>query len=378
MFRTNNWNVHWDEHEQLFKCWYQDLGWDYDAFMNMEPSEDNLPHWDFFKTADNRCLYAESGDGVHWEKPELDYRSIDGRKTNICMGNEEYGQVHACSVLPDPFETDKDRRYKAVYWTEKGDPQTTSRIATAHSPDGRVWTPYDTPLRIGFISQRQLGDVIILSADTVTGEYHLDTRARGMGRASRNPKHDVATGWGGRYYPNDPWRMSKRRIFSSNSRDINNWPMLREMLVPDDVEANLDDEFYSLTRFRMGDLHVAFLDIFHATHNTVTFHLLYSRDGFHWESVDRGQPVLDLESPRANGTATWWRSATGRCSWTRRYASTTPGPATTTTGGCTVRRKGWTCPRPARDGTEERALSAWPPSALKDSSRSIRPSARDC
>ena len=25
LFRTNTWNVHWDEHEQLFKCWYQDL-----------------------------------------------------------------------------------------------------------------------------------------------------------------------------------------------------------------------------------------------------------------------------------------------------------------------------------------------------------------
>ncbi len=292
-FRTNTWNVHWDGHEQIFKCWYQDLGWDYDAFINMKASKDNLLHWDFHKTTDHRYLYSESKDGIHWEKPELDYRTIDGRKTNICLGNEEYGEVHACSVLQDPFETNEARRYKAIYWTEKGDPQTTSRIATAHSPDGRVWTPYDTPLRIGEITQRQLGDVIILSADTVTGEYHLDTRARGMQDASLNPKHDVAGGWGPRHHPNDPWRMIKRRIFSTNSRDINDWPMLREMLVPDDVENGLDDEFYGLVRFRMGDLHVAFVDIFHRTHNTKDLYLLYSRDGYNWSWVSRGQPFIN-------------------------------------------------------------------------------------
>ena len=88
-FRTNTWNVHWDGHEQIFKCWYQDLGWDYDAFINMKASEDNLLHWDFHKTTDHRYLYSESKDGIHWEKPELDYRTIDGRKTNICLGNEE-------------------------------------------------------------------------------------------------------------------------------------------------------------------------------------------------------------------------------------------------------------------------------------------------
>ena len=134
----------------------------------------------------------------------------------------------------------------------------------------------------------------MLSADTVSGEYYLDTRARGMGQVSTRPKHDVAKGWGDQYYPNDPWRMARRRVFSSSSLDINSWPMLRETLVPDDVEDNLDVEFYGLVRFRMGDLHVAFLNVFHRTHNTVTFHLLYGRDGYHWDWVGRGEPVLNL------------------------------------------------------------------------------------
>ncbi len=133
--RTNTWNVHWDEQEQLFKFWYEDIGFDYEAFMSMEPSADNLLHWDFHKTCDHRLLYAESSDGIHWEKPELDCRSIAGRKTNICMDNERYGKVHACSVLLDPFETEETYRYKAIYWTEKAGPDE-ARIATAHSAVG--------------------------------------------------------------------------------------------------------------------------------------------------------------------------------------------------------------------------------------------------
>ena len=32
-FRTNTWNVHWDERESIYKLWYEDMGWDYDEFM---------------------------------------------------------------------------------------------------------------------------------------------------------------------------------------------------------------------------------------------------------------------------------------------------------------------------------------------------------
>ncbi len=303
-WRTNTWNVHWDTTEQLFKSWYEDLGWDYKAFMNRENASsarrilETAAIESYEQTIDNRLLYAESQDGLHWEKPKLDYRTINGQRTNICFGNEEHGKIHACSILLDPFEHQETHRFKAIYWTSKkglGD----SRISIAHSSDGRRWIPYDQPLRIGQIAERQLGDVIILSADTSTAQYHLDTRSRAMQEPSLNPEHPRVRGWGPAFYPHDPWRMSKRRIFSSVTRDFTNWPLLQEMLVPDDTEDNLDDEFYGLVRFRMGDLHVALLNIFHRTDNTLNIHLVYSRDGYHWHRVDRSQPCLDVGPPGA-------------------------------------------------------------------------------
>ena len=38
-FRTNTWNVHWDERESIYKLWYEDMGWDYDEFMRERSGE---------------------------------------------------------------------------------------------------------------------------------------------------------------------------------------------------------------------------------------------------------------------------------------------------------------------------------------------------
>jgi len=294
-----NTTVRWDGREGVFKVWYEDLAWDYDKFMELQQARprDGAPEFaaldSFEKTIDNRLMYAESRDGVTWDKPGLGYRSIDGMDTNICLGNETHGKVHASTVLLDPLETEDAYRFKAIYWNSKVGLED-SRIASAYSPDGRRWTPYTQELRIGQVGERQLGDVIILTADPATGEYYLDTRSRAMQEPSLDPKHPTVPGWGPPHYPHDPWRMAKRRVFSSNSREINHWPVLKEMLVPENITDNLDDEFYGLVRFRLGDLHVGLLNVFRRTHNTMNVHLVSSRDGFNWRRVCRGYPFLDL------------------------------------------------------------------------------------
>ena len=295
--RTNT-SVHWDERERLFKCWYEDMGWDYDTFMRKERETQRESGRDvaaiasYEQTVDNRYLYAESADGIHWEKPGLGYCTVDGVRTNIVLGNQEHGKIHAASIMKDTIDPDEMKRYKMMYWnSHRG--LDDSRIGVAYSPDGRTWTPYDEPLRIGQTTERQLGDVISMTADPATGCYHLDTRIRAMQEPPVNPKHPTVPGWGPAHFPHDRWRVSKRRVASSMSRNVLDWPLLQEMLIPDDWLDNLDDEFYGLFRTRVGDLWLGLLLIFHRTVNTLNMHLLHSRDGFTWHRVDRSKPFMD-------------------------------------------------------------------------------------
>ena len=75
-FRTNTWNVHWDERESIYKLWYEDMGWNYDEFMRLERSGEGRKEEEvaaiasYDATIDNRLLYAESEDGITWTKPE--------------------------------------------------------------------------------------------------------------------------------------------------------------------------------------------------------------------------------------------------------------------------------------------------------------------
>ncbi len=292
-FRTNTWNVCLDPQEKHYKCWYEDLGLDHDLFLGRRDASGDPIDASFHDACNHRYLYAESADGIHWDKPELDYRVIDGRKTNICLGDKDFGKVHAWSILLDPLDDDRSKRFKGIMWHE----QTgfiDSSIRAVHSADGRHWTPYEQPLEFGACTDRPLGDVIIVTADPISGEYCLDTRAIGMCQRTFNPKLPATKAWGEPYHPDDPWGMSKRRVFSTTSRDFVHWTMLDETVVPDDVEDKLDDEFYGLTRFRIGDLYVGFLDIFHRTHNTKTVHLVCSRNGHDWNRVHRGEPFLNL------------------------------------------------------------------------------------
>ena len=59
--------------------------------------------------------YAESEDGVTWTKPELDHLEIDGRRTNIVHGGDEYGQVLCMNVVLDPRPDAGDQKFRAVY-----------------------------------------------------------------------------------------------------------------------------------------------------------------------------------------------------------------------------------------------------------------------
>ncbi len=297
-FRTNTFNVHWEEREKLFKLWYEDLGWDYDLFMGhkMAPGEKSPTPKSLHDTMHNRYLYAESEDGIRWRKPELNHLQVDGRKTNICLGGGPHGLVHAATFLLDRMEKDDSKRFKALYWHEKGG-MVDVKLTLGYSPDGRTWTPDPRPVEIGEQKGHVTGDVIILTQDAESGEYWLDTREKGMCERFINPKNPTTRGWGFPQYPDDPLRITRRRIYTTLTDNLLVWPALKEMLVPDDIEDNIDDEFYGMVRFRVGDLFLAFLVLHRRVANVQEIRLIYSRDGFKWHPTGYRRPFLGLGAP---------------------------------------------------------------------------------
>ena len=299
--RTGSVCAAFDPVEQLFKCWYCDLAWDYERFMGRGEAHQVMDEHialGYYETMDNRWLYAESEDGIAWRKPLLDYRTIDGRRTNICFGREDYRQVSIASMFLDTLEADEQRRFKCFHWRQTDGPVGDgTQIRLAHSPDGRTWQVEPPTVKIGEISECVIGDEFMIWPEPVRGQYILNVRQRAM--AERHEFMDLPVrlkdNWEPPTYIDDPLLMNKRRVFMTNSNDLLRWPTLREMVVPSDIDDVIDDEFYSMPIVRIGDDYIGFLNVLHGTDNTMTVQLMHSRDAFKWRRIDQGRPFLDVD-----------------------------------------------------------------------------------
>jgi len=315
------WALIHDPDEGLFRVWYEDWVLDPQGLV------DSLVDITDPSVSSSRALYAVSRDGLHWEKPALGLVSEGGVDTNIVLGDptdgpERFGQVHGPHVLDDPLEKDKSRRYKMIFqhittagaetdavkeskWF--GAPQLLhSPIRLAYSPDGINWTLEQADLDFGGLGPK-LGDVMILSCDVRRGSYILYTRHSNAWRVTPNPRIPRTSGWSNPYYPDDPRRLNKRRIFRCESHDLIHWNEPLQILAPDDEEDNLDDSFYSMVSWPLAlqesyenrrpqnedDLYVGILNVFHQVENVLDAQLVYSRDGLNWHRTAQRQPFLE-------------------------------------------------------------------------------------
>ncbi|MFH1738592.1 MAG: hypothetical protein ABIH23_06255 [bacterium] len=104
------------------------------------------------------AAYAESEDGIHWIKPNLEIFPYDGDRQNNLLGFGRYN-CDGISGLHEPSDRDPKRRWKAVYWDHgSGDwevldgkpyakPGPFDGFYVAFSPDGIHWNSYkDNPV----------------------------------------------------------------------------------------------------------------------------------------------------------------------------------------------------------------------------------------
>lgn len=295
-FTYSNYHVMRDPADGLIKCFYEDLG-------ELEP------HGKHPKLT--RLLLAESEDGLHFHKPELDVVEHEGRPTNIVMGYAlgqrasaanpwaEQG-IHSNGIVIDPHAEQPDERWRTIFtrYTVRED-GSLEDIATrcAHSVDGIHWQPYEQSPAFG-MSGKSLGDVSCVFYDENARLFVQNTRYHGYGNVAHPGDMPSGVRWGHVTYPGQPHLQTRRRVFQTHSHDFLNWSEPVLVAGPDDAIDNLDEYHYGMGQFRVGRHHFATLGVFRHVDSEMYVRLLHSDDGVRFTPLNNAQPWL---SPRGEG-----------------------------------------------------------------------------
>jgi hypothetical protein len=243
---TNNFypNVVWDEKAAIWRLWYKDVLADADCIAKMEgPSTVHGVGW--------YLLYAESRDGLVWNRPALGLHSFDGSTANNIVARD----CPNVGVAVDPLGTDPARRFRMVFDVGLGKPR------VSFSGDGLHWGAAEEPR--GF--------------------------AAAQGDTHNNSFFDTRTGkwvWFTKMY------LGERLVSRLESDDFANWRSSGVVLRSGIAEGR-STQTYALTVFPYANGYLGYLMLYHiGSGRRVDVELAWSPDSLHWERVAPGHPFL--------------------------------------------------------------------------------------
>jgi hypothetical protein len=258
-----------------------------------------------------KCVvcYAESRDGIHFDRPELDLFPYKDQKTNIVLvSNAGYGDRYCCSVLVDANEKDPSRRYKMAYydWSVVGQREEPG-LHVAFSPDGIHWTKHKGTLLRTLYGGRGV------QPPFVDEDPYRETPVKGK-PARKTWSYPLTMSdvidvfW-------DPVRQVfviidkfwidgpdggmawKNALGRSESKDFVNWSKPRLVLTPDDDDGP-DVEFHGAPTFFHKGRYFALCQVMNRRGKLATdIELMTSRDGFTWERPFRKEFFLARSTP---------------------------------------------------------------------------------
>lgn len=259
-------SVIYDDEDGLFKCWYKSFIVDPSSNQTPLAQRPHVPYPGGGR--EEGVLYAESGDGIHWRKPELGLIEFAGsRRNNIVMSRATHG-IHAGGVFKDLRDPDPARRYKFVHLNARA-----GRMASCFSADGLTW------------SQPQLWP----GSDAVGDTHNNAIRLPGSGGYVC-----ITRGWSDGAY------RGLRTVLRSESDDFLSWSPPVEIL----RGGGAHDQIYSMPITAYGDLTIGLPAVFHkgdqsaADWDTVDTELAISADTVNWRRICPGQPLI----PRGAGS----------------------------------------------------------------------------
>ena len=219
-----------------------------------------------------RLAYAESDDGLEWQKPELDVFRDGGQRTNIVFDGEPLGSA----VIEDREDPRPEYRFKLLTGAAPS-----GCVSAFHSADGMRWE-----------SARMFGGrvqpVIATAPDCPIGFLRAPD--------GRFAAYHRMAGYG-------------RRVFQSESWDFAHWSGEPRMVLEPDAGDPPQTQFYGLGACAYGPYEVGTLWIYATDpedlesgkpHGLQTPELTYARVGTAWHRAEPGTAFIP------NGAAGEW------------------------------------------------------------------------
>jgi len=259
-------SVIYDDEEGIYKMWYT---------TNVQSRGEGIT-FDKGKA----LAYAVSEDGIHWEKPEMDFVLEDGRKTNQVLGPMEFGYMYQpYFVIKDYRETNPERRYKMAFLsiqrnvTANASPHhsgTRRGLGIAFSPDGLLWTKMKD-----FASDEIIDISHFLIDPYQENEFVIYGRTLYV-------SPEIQQAWG--HYDWFDKAYNGRSVIRSSSRDFLNWKPA-EFVLGADLKDPPGTMIYSMNVFPYEGLYLGLAQryISHPDAGTIDIQLAISRDGVHFE-----------------------------------------------------------------------------------------------
>lgn len=252
--------------------------------------------------------YAESMDGVRWEKPLLGLFKFGGKDTNMVIDGAD--GHYSASVVVDPRDADASRRYKMAFFrVAHVDGKKVMGLAVAFSPDGIHWTIHPKiPLLPGAYGKRAdpplagdsswEGGVPLAVSDVIDVMYDAPREVFAIYSKTWLDMPEGKMFW-------------KRAIVRTESKDFIHWSKPQLVIAPDEFDGT-GVEYRPPTvkvhpnrrgvQLHGGPTflhHDVYFSLLHKMDGEITgqmpSELAVSRDGFKWQRLFRDRPFIDVD-----------------------------------------------------------------------------------
>lgn len=224
--------------------------------------------------------YAESIDGIHWEKPLFDFVLFNGQKTNIlAVGDNEAKAptVHlavTAGTMEDgtavqnlgmlPLAALRGNGY-LMYYCDSGHYLATSK-------DGLAWD-----LKQVQVIPNRVDCFMTVLFDEVREEYCMFYRNKLIYHDSKDPLLRGNTRMMARIASKELWSL---------------WDgMPTTVLLPDEADLG---RFYNMPVFNYGGVYWGFLEQFNEEPELIEVELAFSRDGFNWSRLPTRPRIIPV------------------------------------------------------------------------------------